>query len=69
MVATVFNLLLIGCVGLLVKSGTTPNEPIYVEAGLAGATIFLMFYVAFKDPGYINALTFDSSKALPVTKD
>lgn len=68
MIATVFYLLLVGCVVLLIWSSAIPNIFVYIEAGLVGSTLFLMFYVACKDPGYINIRTYDSSKSTHLTK-
>ena len=40
-----------------------------VQCSLTSVTIFLMFYVACKDPGIINPSTHDSEQVRPLTRD
>lgn len=67
-VATLFNLGLVLLTGFLVYSEVPDDRMVAVQAVLSLIMIFLMWYVACKDPGIIDIATFDSDQVRPLTR-
>jgi len=68
-VAVTVNLALMACSFALVYNQSIQNYLVIVQCSLTSVAVFLMFYVACKDPGIINPSTHDSDKVRPLTRD
>lgn len=68
-VAVIVNLALMASSFALVYNQSIQDELVIVQCSLTSVTVFLMFYVACKDPGIINPSTHDSEQVRPLTRD